>query len=218
MNHAFLVRRRGEDSDFEGVETFPCIAVAEFGEMAFRPGVDLDVVLAEAAFCVGESAVDQFFEMFDLERFELKNLRAGDERTVDVEERIVSRGADEAEVSAFDVGQEDILLRLVEVVDLVHEENRSLPGSANAIGGSSDDAAHVGNVAFHAAEALEFCLRERGDDLRERGLASAGRAGKNDGGQAVGLDGSAQKFARCEDVLLADEFFERARSHAGGEG
>ena len=57
-----------------------------------------------------------------------------------------------------------------------------------------------------------------GDDLRQGGLAGAGRAPEDDGReQPVGLDGAAQELARADDVLLADVLVQGARAHAGGQ-
>ena len=55
---------------------------------------------------------------------ELENLRAGDQRTVHIEEGIVRGGPDEAHRAALDPRQQDVLLRFVEAVDLVHEKRR----------------------------------------------------------------------------------------------
>jgi hypothetical protein len=54
--------------------------------------------------------------------------------------------------------------------------------------------------------------------VSERGFAGAGRAGQDQGREAIGLDGASQKFSRREDVFLADELIECARTHPGGEG
>src|SRR4051812_36139445 len=95
--------------------------------MGARVDVDLDVVIAKAAFFVGQGAIDESLELLDLERFELKNLGARDERAVDVEKWIVSRGPNQPQVSAFNVREQNILLRFVEMVDLVHEQDRLSP-------------------------------------------------------------------------------------------
>ena len=210
-------RRRRQDADFERVQTFARVAVAELGEVPARVGVDLAPCIAEAALFVGQGAIDQFFELLDPERLELKNLRARDQRAVHVEKRIVSRRADQAQVSALDVGQQNVLLRFVEVMDFVHEQDRFLAGRAEPVGRGGDDSAHFGDVAFHAAEPLEFRVGHVGDDMGEGGFAGAGRAGQNDGRQTVGLDRAAQQFSRREDVFLADKFLQRARAHPGGE-
>ena len=55
------------------------------------------------------------------------------------------------------------------------------------------------------------------DDAGEGGFPGSGRAVEDEGGEAVGLDGAAEEFPLGEDVLLACDFGEGARAHAGGE-
>ena len=148
------------------------------------------------------------------QRLELENLRARDERAVDVEERIVSRRADQPQISAFDIGQQDVLLRFVEVMNLIDEEDRLLSRSADAVGRRGHHFAHLGDVAFHAAQPFELRLRHLRDDLRQRRFARSRRAGENDRRQPIRLNRAAQKFSWREDVLLPDKFLERTRPHA----
>ena len=209
--------RRGEDADFEGVQAFAGVAVGELGEVGARVGVDLHFVIAEAALLVGEGAIDQLFELFDLERLELKNLGARNQRAVYVEKRVVGRGADQTQISALHIRQENVLLRLVEVMNFVDEQNRFLAGCSKPIRGSRHYPPHLRDVAFHSAEALEFRAGHVRDDLRERRFTGAGRAGQDDGRQPIGLNRAAQKFSRREDVFLPDKFFKGARAHAGSE-
>ena len=56
-----------------------------------------------------------------------------------------------------------------------------------------------------------------GDDRGQRGLAGAGRAEEYGAGQPVGLYGAAQQPSLADDVLLTDEFVQRARPHSVGE-
>ena len=69
----------------------------------------------------------------------------------------------------------------------------------------------------HRAERHESRLRRVGDEARERGLAGARRAPEDDRLQQVALDRLAQRLARAEQLLLADELVERARPHPLGE-
>src|ERR1043166_5809134 len=92
--------------------------------MGARVGVDPDVVIAEAAFLVREGAIDELLELCNLERLQLKHLGARDQRTINVEKRVVSRSADQPEVSTLDVRQKDVLLGLIEMMDLVDKQNR----------------------------------------------------------------------------------------------
>src|SRR5437870_1084541 len=126
--------------------------------------VHLHVVISKAALFVSECAVDQQFELLDAERFESKNLRARNERAVYIKERIVRGRANKAKISSFDIRQKDVLLRLVEMMDLINEQDRLLPRGAEAIGRRSDDAAHFSHVTFHAADSNEFRMRHLRND------------------------------------------------------
>src|SRR6266568_4836532 len=141
--------------------------------------IDLNLVISEAAFLVGKRAIDQFLQLLDAKRFELKNLGARNERTVYIKEWVVSGRSDQPEISAFDVGEENILLRFVEVMDLVDEQDRLLTRCAKPICRSSDDASHFGDIAFHAAQPHELRVRHVRNYVRERGFSGAGRTGKD---------------------------------------
>src|SRR6266566_1499573 len=91
--------------------------------MPARVLVDLHVVISKAALLVGQCAIDQLFELFNAERFQAKNLRPRDERAVYIKKRIVSGRTDEAEISSFDIGQKNVLLRFVEMMDLVDKQD-----------------------------------------------------------------------------------------------
>ncbi len=88
--------------------------------------------------------------------------------------------------------QQRVLLCLVEAVDLVDEENGFISGALQAISCHGDDAADVGDIALHSAQALEAGFCRGRDDLREAGFAHAGGAVENNGTDAIGLDGAAQ--------------------------
>jgi hypothetical protein len=103
-------------------------------------------------------------------------------------------------------------------MDFIDEQNGGLAFIFEAIGGGSEDAAHVGDVGFDATKAFELAFGLAGDDLREGGFSGARRTVKNEGLDAVGLDGAAEELAGAEDVGLAGELAEIARAHAGGEG
>ena len=111
------------------------------------------------------------------QRLQAKNLRTRNERAVDVEERIVSRRADQSQISTFDIGQQNVLLRFVEMMDLVYENDCLLASIAQPVGRGGNDAAHFGDVAFHAAESDEFRLCHFRDDVRERRFPGAGWTG-----------------------------------------
>ena len=104
-----------------------------------------------------------------------------------------------------------VLLRLVEAVDLVEEEDRPLPVPAQAVAGVLDHAADVVDARRDGGQLLEGRAGGLRDDPGERGLADARRAVEDQRAQPVVLDRPAQGRAGAEHVLLADELVERAR-------
>ena len=118
---------------------------------------------------------------------------------------------------ALDARQERVLLRLVEAVDLVDEDDRAPAGRSRGSLGVGHHVLDLLDAGEHGAERHEPRLRRVGDDARERRLAGARRSPEDDRLQQVALDGLAQRPARREQILLADELVERARPHPLGE-
>jgi hypothetical protein len=103
-------------------------------------------------------------------------------------------------------------------MNFVDEQNCGLAFIFETIGSGGEDAAHIGDVGFNTAEALEFVFGLKSDDLGERSFSGAGRAIKNEGLNAIGFDGATKKLARREDVGLTDEIVEVARTHSRCQG
>src|ERR1043166_8632271 len=120
------------------------------------------------------------FDLVRRQRLELENLRTRDEWRVDVEKWVVSRRADQTDGAVLDVRQQHILLRLVEAVNFVDEQDGFLAGIREAIRRGGNDAADVGNVGHDATEAFELAAGGVGDDLGERGFTRAGWAVEDD--------------------------------------
>src|SRR6266496_3080758 len=185
--------------------------------MLARVLVDLRVVISEATLFVGQCAIDQLFELLDAKGFKLKNLRPRHESAVYIKEGVVRSRADEPEVSSLNVRQKNVLLRFVEMMDLINKQNRLLARSAEAIRCRSDNATHFCDVAFHATNSNEFCMSHLRNNPSKRCLSAARRPGENHRWQTIGFNCPTQKFSRPEDMFLADEFFEGARAHPRSE-
>ena len=124
-----------------------------------------------------------------------EHLRAREQRGVDLERRILGRGADQHDVAGLDARQKRVLLRLVEAVDLVDEDDRAASGRAADALGLAHHVADFLDAGHHGAEGHEARLGRVGDDARQRRLAGAGRAPEDDRLQQVALDGLAERFA-----------------------
>ena len=66
------------------------------------------------------------------ERLELEKERTGNKRRVNVKIGVFGGYADKRDDAPFDVGQQGVLLGVVEVVDLVEKEDRLFSGSCAA--------------------------------------------------------------------------------------
>ena len=124
----------------------------------------------------------------------------------------------EDDVAGLDAGQEGVLLRLVEAVNLVDEQDRPPPELSPRLLGLGHHRLDLLDARQHGAEGDEVRAGDLRDEAGERRLAGARGAPEDDRLQQVALDRHAQRPARREQVLLPDQFVEAARPHAVGEG
>ena len=101
---------------------------------------------AQAALPVGERVAQDAGDVRVLERPELEDAAAREQRGVDVEEGVLGRRADQDHRAVLDVRQQRVLLRAVEAVDLVDEEDRALVRDLAAPLRAGDDLADVGDA------------------------------------------------------------------------
>ena len=107
-----------------------------------------------------------------------------------------------------------VLLRLVEAMDLVDEEDRPQAVRAEALSRAGDDSAHVVDTRGNSGDLLERGAGALGDDPRDRGLPRPGRPEEDHRRRAVLLDRDPERRSRPEHVALPDELVERVE--AGG--
>ena len=93
---------------------------------------------AQAAFFVTQGALQQLDNLFFSQRLEHVHPAAGKQRGNDFERRILRGGADQADVALLHVGQERILLGLVEAVDFIDEDDRARAVLLGALGVGHD--------------------------------------------------------------------------------
>ncbi len=146
-----------------------------------------------------------------------EHLGAGKERGVDLEGGILGRGADEHDVAGLDAGQEGVLLRLVEPVNLVDEDDRPPAGRPPEPLRLAHHLADFLDPRQNGAERHEARLGRLRDDPRERRLARPRRTPEDDRLEQVALDRLAQRFPGREQILLADQLVEGPRPHPLGQ-
>ncbi len=102
-------------------------------------------------------------------------------------------------------------------MDLVEEEDRALAAVAEPLARPLDDGAHLRLAGLDGGELLERGARRARHDPCEGRLAGARRAEQDQRADAVLLDRAAQRRARPDHPLLADEVVERAGAQPLGE-
>ena len=160
-----------------------------------------------------ERPLDQRRQVVVTERVEPEHRRPADERGVDLEERVLRGRPDEGEHALLDRGQQGVLLRLVEPMDLIEEEDGAPPLLRHPGAGPVDDLPHVAHPRRHRRQGDELTVGLRRHHPGQRRLARARRTPEDDRRQAVGLDERPQRRARPDQVRLADDLVEGAGSH-----
>ena len=90
-----------------------------------------------------------------VERLEHEHFRSREQRRVDLERGVLGRRADEDDVAGFDARQKRVLLRLVEAVNLVDEDDRAAAQAPAAILRRGHDVLDFLDAGEHGAEGDE---------------------------------------------------------------
>ena len=209
-----LDRQRG--GDIEHVVGAAGVTAGVGGDLAQGSVFGLEMQIAQSTLLVVERTLQQADNLLFRQRLQHVNAAARQQRGDDLERRILRGGADEADASLLDVGEKGVLLGFVEAVHFVHEDDGAGAILAGALGVGHDLLDFL-DAAQHRGELDEVGVGHARDDLGQRGFADAGRSPEDERAGIVALDLHAQRLAGRENVLLPDEFVERARTHAIGQ-
>ncbi len=169
--------------------------------------------LPHPALFIAQRAVEDRASPRGRQRLQHHEPRARHERRIDLEVGILRGGADENDGAVFHDRQEGILLRLVEAVNFIHEQDGALLSVLAPLARLLDDFAQFRHPGCHRAEGDEMRARMSGQQMRERGFAAAGRPPQDKRGYFIVFDRAAQRFPRPQDLFLPDELLQRARTH-----
>ena len=211
---AFLLRQPG--SHFQNVVGAARVAAGVAGDFLQHVVGRGQIHFAQAALAIGERPPQQQHDLVFGERLQHIDAAAREQCRIDFERRILGGRADQPDVALLHVRQERILLRLVEAVNLVDEDDgpRAVLPRAFGVGHDLLDFFDPGE---HGGELDELRLGHVRDDLGERGLARARRPPEDQRAGIVAIDLRAQRLARSDQVLLTDVLVERSRTHAVGQ-
>ena len=112
---------RRENGHFKRRESAPRVAVANRDEQVERVLAKFNIIDAQSAVAIGDGAADEILNVVVPERLELKDAASAQKRVVNRKKRIFRRRADKNDDALFDLGKEDVLLRLIETVYFVNE-------------------------------------------------------------------------------------------------
>ena len=121
----------GLDRPLERRERDPRVASGACGQELEGLLRDLGRI-GDAAFGIGERAAKQLADVLGHQRAELVQLHPAEQRGVHLEVGVLRRRPDQRHEPVLDSREQRVLLRLVEAVDLVEEEDRRLAGRAAA--------------------------------------------------------------------------------------
>ena len=142
----------------------------------------------------------------------------GEERSHDLEARILGRGPDQDDGATLHVGKKSVLLRLVEPVDLVAEEDRASVRGPPPLLRLLDDLPHPRHALGDGRERHERGVRPVGNQSGQRRLSAARRSPEDHTPGIARLDHGAQGLSVPEDVFMASKLLQRSGAHAGREG
>ena len=143
-----------------------------------------------------------------------QHARPRQQRGVEFERRIFRGGADQHHGAVFHHGQKQILLRAVEAMHLVDEQQRALAHLAAGARGV-EHLLQVGDAGKHRGNLLEMQFGRIRQQPRHRGLAGAGRAPEHQRAQRARLQHARQRAVGTQDMILADDV---GRACAGAAG
>ena len=170
----------------------------------------------------GEGAFEAFrllkkgFERGFVEPVQHQNLRAGKQRGVQGEARVLGGRAHQCHHAPFHVGKEAVLLGAVEAVDLVHEQ-QGLAACLGHLFRLGEGLLQVRHARKHRADRGVAHPDTIGEQARDAGLAGAGRAPQDHAGELARRHHPPDRAFEAGQVLLPDHFGQCCRTQAIGQ-
>lgn len=168
------------------------------------------------AFLDSLGPIEQARQRGGIEPVEDQHLGAAEHRGVELEARILGGRADQGDGAVLDIGQEAVLLRAVEPVDLVHEQERA-PADPGIFLRLGEHLLQVGDAREDRADRDEAQAHRVGEQAGDRGLAGAGRAPEDDRRELARRHHPPDRALGPRQMLLPHDILEPLRAQAIGE-
>ena len=204
----------GRQQNVQNIEQLARIAAREAEQRLRFAHVDPPL----AQFGVGgDRTVEKPLQLGVLHRSQDVDLAAAQQRRNHLERRVFGRGAHERHDTLLDGTQQRILLRLVETVDFVDEQDRRRRVEEVLLAGRFDHFAHILDPRRNGRQREEGAFELRGHDLSQRGLPHPRRPPEDERRDVARLQKLAENAVAAHQMLLPDVVVERAGTEAFGQ-
>ncbi len=142
-----------------------------------------------------------------------QHLAARQQGGIDLEARVLGRRADQGHGAVLDKGQEAVLLRAIEAVDLVHEQQGLLARFRCGLR-FGEHLLEIGNARKDGRNGDEAQADRAGEQSRDGRLAGSRRPPQDHRRQAAGGDHPPDRAVRAGQMLLPDDLVVRCAAAA----
>jgi hypothetical protein len=139
-----------------------------------------------------------------------QHLAARQQRRVQLEARVFGRRTDQRDRAVLDIGKKAVLLRAIEAVDLVDEQQGAL-ACARGGPGFGEHFLQVGDARKDRRDGDEAKADRIGEQARDARLAGARRAPQDHRSKLAGGDHSADRSVGAGQMLLTDDIGQAPR-------
>ena len=202
---------------FQHAERASRVSVGASGDPVQHTRADVIPGPSQSPLAILQRAPQNVRQLLGREWLQDKDRGPRQQRADHLEARILGGRADQEDHPFLDKGEKCVLLRLVEAVNLVAEEDRSAAGRGDALPGLRYDRADARHPLRHSRERDEGGIAAAGQEPRQRGLAAAGRAPQDQARKSAPFEHSPERAAVLQKTRLSRELGEGARAHAGRE-
>ena len=151
------------------------------------------------------------------EMLELYHATTREQGGIDLEIGVFRRGTDHDNRTVLHRMEQGILLRARKSMNLIDEQDGATVVCKQAMLRFIDLAAQVFHRTGNCRDLDELASRMFSDDVRKRGLASAGRTVENHAGKNIVLDSATKPGIGSDRLFLPNIFVQRIRAHANGK-
>ena len=198
---------------FQSVERHPRVAVGNVHQMRPRLILQLRRQHPQPPPLVRQRPPDDVGHRPIIQGIQREHPAAGKQRGVDLKRRVLGGSPDKSDRAILNIGQNDILLRLVETVDLVHEQDGRLPVQRLPFPRPGHRLPQVRHTRRHCAHRLKMRLRRGRNQPRQRRLPRTRRPPEQNRRHPVGRNRPPQRPVRAQNMLLSHKLGERRRPH-----